>query len=37
MARQTEQDMHNSTIYDDLIIRSITLKGILEDIEKISN
>ena len=35
MVKQTEQDMHDSTIYDDLIIL-ITLKVILEDIEKIN-
>ena len=36
MAEQTEQDMHNSTIYDDLITGLITLKVILEDIDKIT-
>ena len=36
MAKQTEQDMHDSTIYDDLVTSLITLKVILEDIDKIS-
>ena len=31
MAKQTEQDMQNLAIYDDLIISLITLKVILED------
>ena len=36
MAKQTEQDMHDSTMYDDLITSLITLKVMLEDIDKIS-
>ena len=36
MVGQTEQDMHNSTIYDDLITSLITLKLILEDLDKIN-
>ena len=35
MEKQTEQDMHDSTIYDDLITSFTTLKVILEDINKI--
>ena len=36
MTKQTEQDMQDLTIYDDLIASLITLKVILEDIDKIS-
>ena len=36
MAEQTEQDMQDLAIYDDLITSLITLKVILEDIDKIS-
>ena len=36
MARQKEQDMHDLTIYDDLITSLITLKVILKYIDKIS-
>ena len=36
MAKQTEQDMHDSTMYDDLITSLITLKVMLQDIDKIS-
>ena len=36
MAEQTEQGMNDSIIYDDLITSLITLKIILEDIDKIS-
>ena len=36
MTRQTEQDIHDSTIHDNLIISLITLKVTSEDIEKIS-
>ena len=36
MVGQTEQDMHNSTIYDDLITSLITFKVILEDLDKIN-
>ena len=36
MAKRTEQDMHDSTIYNDLITSLITLKVILEDIDKIN-
>ena len=36
MAKQTEQDLHDSTIHDGLMTSSITLKVILEDIDKIS-
>ena len=34
MAGLTKQDMHDLAIYDDLITSLITLKVILEDIEK---
>ena len=33
MVKQTEQDMHDSTIYDDLITSLVTLK-VIEDIDK---
>ena len=33
MAEQIEQDIHESTIYDDLITSLITLKVVLEDID----
>ena len=36
MTRQTEQDMQDLTIYDELITSLIALKIILEDIDKIS-
>ena len=36
MPEQTEQDMHDTTIYDDSITSLITLKLILEDTDKIS-
>ena len=36
MAKKTEQNMHDLDIYDDLITSLITLKIILEDIDKIS-
>ena len=37
MAEQTEQDMHDdTTIYGDLIRSLVTLKVILEDIDKIA-
>ena len=36
MANQTNQDMYDSTIYDDLITSLITLKVILEEIDKIT-
>ena len=36
MLKQTEQVMHGITIYDDLISNLITLKVILEEIDKIS-
>ena len=36
MSDLTKQDMHDSAIYDDLITSLITLKVILEDIDKIS-
>ena len=36
MLEQTEQCMHDITIYDDLITSLITLKVILEEIDKIS-
>ena len=36
MAKQSEQDMHDLDIYDDLITSLISLKLILEDIDKIS-
>ena len=36
MARQTEQDMQDLTIYDDLITSLTTLKVILEDIDRIT-
>ena len=36
MTKQTEQDMQDLTIYDDLITSLITLKVILEEIDKIS-
>ena len=36
MAKQTEQNMRDLTIYDDLITSLIILKVILEDIDKIS-
>ena len=34
MAEQTEQDMHDTTIYNDLITSLITLKVIRKDIDK---
>ena len=36
MTKQTEQDMHDSTIYCNLITSLITLKVIPEDIDKVS-
>ena len=36
MAKHTEQDMHDLTIYDDLITRLATLELILEGIDKIT-
>ena len=36
MSDLTKQDMHDLAIYDDLITGLITLKVILEDIDKIS-
>ena len=33
MTEQIEQDIHESTIYDDLITSLITLKVVLEDID----
>ena len=36
MSEQTEQVVHDTTIYDDLITSLITLKLILEDIDRIS-
>ena len=36
MAEQTEQDIHDTTIYDDLITSLITLKVTLEVIDKIN-
>ena len=36
MAKQTKRDMHDLEIYDDLITSLITLKVILEDIDKIT-
>ena len=36
MAKQIKQDMQDLEIYDDLITGLITLKVILEDIDKIS-
>ena len=36
MSDQIKQDMHDSTIYDDLITSLITLKVILKDKDKIS-
>ena len=36
MSEQTEQVVHDTTIYDDLITSLITLKLILEDIDRTS-
>ena len=36
MSNLAKQDMHDLTIYDDLITSLITLNVILEDIDKIS-
>ena len=36
MSEQIEQDMHDLTIYNDLIISLITLKVILVNIDEIS-
>ena len=36
MSNLIKQDMHDLAIYDDLITSLITLKVILEDIDKIS-
>ena len=36
MAKQTKRNMHDLEIYDDLITSLITLKVILEDIDKIT-
>ena len=36
MSDQIKQDMHDLAIYDDLITSLITLKVILENIDKIS-
>ena len=36
MAEEIEQDMHDITIHNDLITSLITLKVILEDIDKIN-
>ena len=34
MTEQTEQDMHDSAVYNDLITSLITLRAILGDIKK---
>ena len=36
MTKQTEQGMHDSTVHDDLNTSLMTLKIIIEDIDKIS-